>query len=166
MKFYDMDKFKVRLNNFILYSKGWYEPVNKNISKLDFYKKILKLDGYDLIKSYNDVISVILIQFDEYNKFLINNNKNGYSFFQIFNNVKERMSICGISYEEAIISVIMSYFMEMSSDEIELKCPFYDRKLFKNGISFSMFFWKRKVGITYKEQNNFARSMFFKQKII
>lgn len=30
-----------------------YEPVNKNISKLDFYKKILKLDGYDFIKSYN-----------------------------------------------------------------------------------------------------------------
>lgn len=35
------------LNNFILYCKNWYLPVDLNISKFEFIKKILKLDGYE-----------------------------------------------------------------------------------------------------------------------
>lgn len=156
----NMEKFSTRLNNFILFSKGWYESVDKKLPRIELYKKLLKLDGYDFIQSYQDVISIILIQFDEYNKFLIKNGKQTLDFYQFFKFTNDNMYVYGMSYEEAIISVILTYFREMSSEFVIIEKPVYNRKLFKFGIKFSTFFGKYKIGMTYKEQNNYTEKIF------
>ena len=53
---------KVRLNNFILWCKGWYEPIKEDIDFIVQAQKILVLDGYMYC---NNPISISLIFIDE-----------------------------------------------------------------------------------------------------
>ena len=53
---------KVRLNNFILWCKNWYQPIDKEMDIITQAKKILTLDGYS---SLNNPISIVLIFIDE-----------------------------------------------------------------------------------------------------
>ena len=41
----------LRLNNFILWCKNWYVPVNKNMNIFDQVKAALYLDGYIFIRN-------------------------------------------------------------------------------------------------------------------
>lgn len=47
---------KVRLNNFILWCKNWYQPIDNKMDIITQAKKILTLDGY---LSCNNPISSI-----------------------------------------------------------------------------------------------------------
>ena len=42
---------KVRLNNFILWCKNWYQPIDKEMDIITQAKKILSLDGYTSINN-------------------------------------------------------------------------------------------------------------------
>ena len=53
---------KVKLNNFILWCKNWYQPIDKKMDIITQAKKILVLDEY---LSCNNPISIALIFIDE-----------------------------------------------------------------------------------------------------
>ena len=53
---------KVRLNNFILWCKNWYQPIDNKMDIITQAKKILTLDGY---LSCNNPISITLMFIDE-----------------------------------------------------------------------------------------------------
>ena len=53
---------KIRLNNFILWCKGWYQPINTDIDFIAQAQKSLILDGY---LPCNNPISISLIFIDE-----------------------------------------------------------------------------------------------------
>lgn len=71
-------KTTVRLNHFILWCKGWYEhaPITtssyiefkkkyKERTDFDDVKRILKLDGYEYIRTNSDVLCILLNYIDE-----------------------------------------------------------------------------------------------------
>ena len=53
---------KVRLNNFILWCKGWYEPIDSRMNIIAQAQKILTLDDYI---SCNNPIAITLSYIDE-----------------------------------------------------------------------------------------------------
>lgn len=53
---------KVRLNNFILWCKNWYQPVDNRMDIIAQAQKILTLDNY---LPYNNPITIALIFIDE-----------------------------------------------------------------------------------------------------
>ena len=67
-----------RLNHFVLWCKGWYEPVGtRDVARYEDLKKfperddfenliqILKLDGYLFVRNKQDVLSIVLSFMDE-----------------------------------------------------------------------------------------------------
>jgi hypothetical protein len=51
----------LRLNNFILWCKNWYSPIDKNMNVFDQAKAALYLDGYEFIQNKHDIMNIILI---------------------------------------------------------------------------------------------------------
>lgn len=152
--------FQHRLNHFILYSKGWYDfTINNN--KLELYKAILKLDGFEFVRTIHDVVDILLHEFDRYNAFLRKTNPYAsYDFFKINKLINEKITLCKLNYEEALIEVIKAIFNNLSKSEIKLSKPIYSRKMFKQGIIFGGFISKNNIGMTYKEQNMLATKTF------
>lgn len=50
----DYSKDIFPLNHLVLYSKGWYAPINKDEDKFTFLKKVAKLDDYETISLKNN----------------------------------------------------------------------------------------------------------------
>lgn len=152
------------LNNFALFSKGWYSPVNDDEDLLTTVKHVLVLDGYDFISSYNDVLCILLSEIDRYNKYLDSVNARTLDLFTLWKESSEEKNLWhkDISNEEAIVRVIAKFLRYMDSKYIKLQCPFYSRKLTKKyGLTLRPFFYKKsEQGTTYKEMNRVANKYF------
>lgn len=152
------------LNHFALYSKGWYSPVNENEDMLTTLKHVLALDGYEFISNYNNVICILLSEIDRYNKYLDSVNANTLDLFTFYKEISEEKNLWhkDISNEEAIVRVIAKFLRYTDYKYIKLKCPVYNRKLFKKyGLTLQPFFYKKsKQGTTYKEMNRVAKKYF------
>lgn len=154
------------LNNFALFSKGWYSPVNDDEDLLTTVKHVLSLDGYEFISNYNDVLCILLSEIDRYNTYLDSVNAKTLDLFTFWKEFSEEKNLWNkdISNEEAIVRVIAKYLRYMDSKYIKLQCPVYSRKLTKNyGLTLRPFFCKKsKQGTSYKEMNRIANK-YFKQ---
>ena len=143
------------LNNFTLFSKGWYSPVNDDEDLLTTVKHVLALDGYEFISNYNDVLCILLNEIDRYNKYLYSVNTKTLDLFTFYKEISEEKNLWhkDISNEEAIVRVIAKFL---------LQCPVYSRKLTKKyGLTLQPFFYKKsKQGTTYKEMNRVANKYF------
>ena len=152
------------LNNFALFSKGWYSPVKDGEDLLTTLKHVLALDGYDFISNYNDVLCILLSEIDRYNKYLDSVNARTLDLFTLWKETSEEKNLWhkDISNEEAIVRVIAKFLRYMDSKYIKLQCPFYSRKLTKKyGLTLRPFFYKKsKQGTTYKEMNRVANKYF------
>ena len=152
------------LNNFALFSKGWYSPVNDNEDLLTTVKHVLALDGYEFISNYNDVLCILLSEIDRYNKYLDSVNARTLDLFTLWKESSEEKNLWhkDISNEEAIVRVIAKFLRYMDSKYIKLQCPFYSRKLTKKyGLTLRPFFYKKsEQGTTYKEMNRVANKYF------
>lgn len=152
------------LNNFALFSKGWYSPVNDDEDLLTTVKHVLALDGYDFISNYNDVLCILLSEIDRYNKYLNSVNARTLDLFTLWKESSEEKNLWhkDISNEEAIVRVIAKFLRYMDSKYIKLQCPFYSRKLTKKyGLTLRPFFYKKsEQGTTYKEMNRVANKYF------
>ena len=152
------------LNNFALFSKGWYSPVNDDEDLLTTVKHVLALDGYDFISNYNDVLCILLSEIDRYNKYLDSVNARTLDLFTLWKESSEEKNLWykDISNEEAIVRVIAKFLRYMDSKYIKLQCPFYSRKLTKKyGLTLRPFFYKKsEQGTTYKEMNRVANKYF------
>lgn len=152
------------LNNFALFSKGWYSPVNDDEDLLTTVKHVLALDGYEFISNYNDVLCILLNEIDRYNKYLYSVNAKTLDLFTFYKEISEEKNLWhkDISNEEAIVRVIAKFLRYMDSKYIKLQCPFYSRKLTKKyGLTLRPFFYKKsEQGTTYKEMNRVANKYF------
>ena len=152
------------LNNFALFSKGWYSPVNDDEDLLTTVKHVLALDGYEFISNYNDVLCILLNEIDRYNKYLYSVNAKTLDLFTFYKEISEEKNLWhkDISNEEANVRVIAKFLRYMDSKYIKLQCPVYSRKLIKKyGLTLRPFFYKKsEQGTTYKEMNRVANKYF------
>lgn len=98
---------KVRLNNFILWCKNWYQPINKDMSIFEQAKAALYLDDYVCIQNNNDVLNIIMIFIDD----LVDAKLIKPFRLQIFyNKVKSNKYWYNLPDEEALLWTIRNYF--------------------------------------------------------
>jgi hypothetical protein len=126
---------KVRLNNFILWCKGWYESTNEDMDILDEALIALKLDGYEFATKHY-VLGIVLTNLDEMiDKGILSNKINLLRFYQLHKNILEIMHLYNYDYNRAFLSTIRSIFMhEITRNNVKLNPPVYSRKLYKMGF--------------------------------
>lgn len=153
----DYSKEVFPISNFVLYSKGWYQPVNKGEDEFAFIKKILALDDYPFLTNEQDVVLFLLSKVDDYNEYINRVKFNGRILrLNIFESETNRYMITfGYNRQMAQIAAIKSFFLGIA--DIKLQKPIFNRKLYKKGIKFGN--WK--PGMTYKEMNKFVEKFNF-----
>ena len=139
---------KVRLNNFILWCKNWYQPSDKKMNIITQAKKILTLDEY---LSCNNPIPIVLLFIDE----LVEKGIIKPIRLQVWNeDIIRNMATFNISYKEALFYRIKTFFA-IECDSLPLIPPVYSRELYKLG-----FVGPRYMGSSYKMLNHKARKIF------
>lgn len=150
---------KVRLNNFILWCKGWYESVNDEMDILDQALIALKLDGYEFATK-NHVLGILLNCIDEMiDEKIIDSRINALRISRLHQSISENMHFYELNYNEALAFTVMSLFKyELTKDNIKLNPPVYSRKLYKMG-----FVAPKHFGNSYK-MANYKANKFFNEK--
>ena len=139
---------KVRLNNFILWCKNWYQPVDKKMSVIEQAKRILVLDGY---LPNNATITIALLFIDE----LVQKGIIIPIRLQVWNeDITRNMATFNVSYKEALFYRIKTFFA-IECGSLPLKPPVYSREVYKLG-----FVGPRYLGNSYKMLNYKARKIF------
>lgn len=140
---------KVRLNNFILWCKGWYQPIDNSMDIITEARKILTLDDY---LPCNNPISIALIFIDE----LVDKGVIKPIRLQVWNeDIIRWMSMFNMNYNEALLFVIKSFFT-FECFKLPLTPPIYSRKVYKLG-----FVGPSRMGNSYK-MLNYKANKFFK----
>ena len=143
-----------RLNNFILWCKGWYKPTDKNMPLVEEVKKILVLDDYIFCRNMVDVLHIVSMFIDEVNEYYKSKGYSPFSHEKLINNVYENMR-WGFTFEESLLMSYRSFIaFDMANKDVTLKAPIYNKKLRKHG-----FIHDYKHGMTYKEANKFAEQI-------
>lgn len=156
-----------RLNNFILWTKGWYrhpqyvkkEDIIKNSNRTDFddVKMILKLDGYD-VKNNSDVLKILLNYIDDLNDMGITSGMSELRMLVWNSNVEKYMNWTHGDYERSLLSTIREFFAySITKKHIKLNPPIYSRKLYKMG-----FVAPTHLGNSYKMCNSKVKRIFNK----
>ena len=149
-----------RLNNFILWCKGWYVNVDKGADEFELALKALKLDGYKFATT-NDITNIVLNYIDD----LIDNNiikRNiRYLCHSVWNSeINRNMNLFQCDYHHALLYTIKNFFaFEITKKEITLIPPTYTRELYKLG-----FVAPKHFGNSYK-MANFKTHYFFKNNL-
>lgn len=149
----------IRLNNFILWCKNWYNPINRKEDIFVTAKKVLTLDDYFYLKNNQNVMIVINNFIDDllYKNPKIFNNQQ-LSISVLFNDIVKYKNLCQCSFEEAWLRVVKNLFaFNLTLSDIALKPPVYSRKTFKMGLVAPHDF-----GNTYTEQNRNVKKYFNK----
>ena len=139
---------KVRLNNFILWCKDWYQPIDNKMDIITQAKKILTLDGY---LSCNNPISIALIFIDELVEKEIIKPINLFVWNEEINKYK---LVYACDYQSALIYKIRNFF-KFECNKLQLTPPVYSRKIYKLG-----FMGPSYMGNSYKMLNYKARKIF------
>ena len=119
----------VRLNHFILWCKGWYQPINDRRNMLEEAQKILTLDDY--IKD-NNPIAIVLNYIDD----LVKERKIEPIRISTWNSeIVKYMHWFEFDYQTALIYKLRDFFaFEVDAKLFNLTAPVYSRKLFKLGF--------------------------------
>lgn len=118
---------KVRLNNFILWCKGWYEPIDNKVDVITQARKILTLDGY---MPCNNPISITLGYIDD----LVNNGIISPIRLMMWNEeIVKYMSLYEMNYHESLLYRIRNFFA-FECVKLPITPPVYSRKLYKMGF--------------------------------
>ena len=139
---------KVRLNNFILWCKNWYQPIDNKMNIITQAKKILTLDDY---LSCNNPVSIVLMFIDE----LVEKRIIKPIRLHVWNeNIIVGMATYNLTYDESLLHIIKNFF-KFECDKLPLTPPVYSRKVYKLG-----FIGPRYMGNSYKMLNYKARKIF------
>lgn len=139
---------KVRLNNFILWCKNWYQPIDNKMNVITQAQKILTLDEY---LSCNNPILIALNYIDE----LVEKGIIKPIRLQVWNEeIVKYMSIYNVNYNEALLYKIRNFFA-YECPKLTLTQPFYSREVFKLG-----FVGPHYMGNSYKMLNHKVRKIF------
>ena len=141
---------KVRLNNFILWCKGWYEPIDSRMNIIAQAQKILTLDDYI---SCNNPIAITLSYIDE----LVNKGAiKPVSLCVWSGEIAKYMSMFNVNYTEALLYRIKDFFA-FECLGLKLIQPHYSRNVYKLG-----FIPPRQFGNSYKLANYKVNKFFNK----
>lgn len=148
---------QVRLNHFILWCKGWYEPKDKHENVFETLKKVLALDGYECVRSKDSIFNIVLIFIDDLiEKGVVNKNNGPLRFYNIYHSIKQNKNLLYMDDDEALIYAIKNFFaFDLSKEDIKLNPPTYSRRLYKMGLKSPIHF-----GNTYKSQNTYVNNFF------
>lgn len=150
-----MTKNNLRLNNFILWCKNWYWPINKNMNIFDQAKAALYLDGYEFIRNKHDIMNIILGFMDDIDESKILGD-HPFRLQRFYQDTQHNKHWYNMPSDEAFLCAIKDYFaFSIDSKEITLNPPVYSRKVYKLG-----FVGPRQFGNSYKMLNYKARKIF------
>lgn len=139
---------KVRLNNFILWCKNWYQPIDNKMDIITQAKKILTLDGY---LSCNNPIPITLMFIDE----LVEKGIITPIRLHVWNeSIITSMAAYNLTYDESLLYRIKNLF-KFECNKLPLTPPVYSRKVYKLG-----FIGPHYMGNSYKMLNYKARKIF------
>lgn len=146
---------KIRLNNFILWCKGWYQPIETDINFIAQAQKALVLDGY---MPCNNPISISLGFIDE----LVEKNIISPIKLNIWDQeINKYMNLYKLDYHNAILFKIKMFFaFEIEQDAISLNPPIYNKTIYKLG-----FIGPKNLGNSYK-MLTYKANKYFNKKII
>ena len=145
---------KVRLNNFILWCKNWYQPIDNRMDMIAEAQKILTLDGY---LSCNNPISIALGYINE----LVDAGVIKRIRLQDWNaDMIRHMTMFHVNYNEALLYRIRNFFA-FECSKLSLTPPIYSRKIFKMG-----FVAPRCFGNSYTLANYKVKQYFNKNNIM
>ena len=143
---------KIRLNNFILWCKGWYQPIKTDMDFIAQAQKSLILDGY---LPCNNPISISLIFIDELvEKHIISPIK-----LNVWNQeINSYMNLYQLDYHNAMLFKIKNFFaFEIKRDALSLNPPVYNRNTYKLGFT-----GPKHMGNSYKMLTHKADKFFKK----
>lgn len=142
----------LRLNNFILWCKGWYRPVKDELPIFEQAKIALRLDGYELIKHENDVLNIVTLFVDDLVESKTIRPFKTQILFQEINRYKYWYKATD---NEALLWFFHDYFAyELTRKELKLNPPIYNRRLFKLGFK-----GPHNLGNSYKMLNYKAKNI-------
>lgn len=150
-----MTKENVRLNNFILWCKGWYRPVYSGMDIYSQARLALKLDGYEFLRTNDEVINIINIFIDD---MVENGIFKPMRLHWLYSEIL-KFEQYGATRSDALLIALRDYFAyNIDRDMITLRPPVYNRSVFKLGFTAP-----KNLGNTYKMQNDKANKFFSKQ---
>lgn len=142
---------KVRLNNFILWCKNWYQPIDNKIDIITEARKILTLDDY---LPCNNPISIALCYIDE----LVDKGMIKPIRLLIWNEeIVKFMSMYNVNYNEALLYRIRNFFA-FECDKLPLMPPIYSKQVCKLGFIAPTY-----LGNSYKLANYKVNKIFNKK---
>lgn len=159
-----------RLNHFVLWCKGWYESVvTSRAQRYGYLKKfkerdvfedviqILKLDGYVLAKSRNDVLTILLNFIDELvDRKVLTKGCHPLRMIVWHGELQKYFKWTGGDFERSLLLVIRDFFKyHIDSKCFDLTPPEYSRALFKMG-----FVCPSHYGNSYKMCNHKVKQLF------
>ena len=141
---------KNRLNNFILWCKGWYRPINADMDFIVQAQKALVLDDY---MPCNNPISISLSFIDE----LVEKKIIPPIRLHIWNQeINSYMNMYQLDYHNAMIFRIKNFFaFELEYSTLPLNPPVYNRTTYKLG-----FMGPKHMGNSYKMLTYKANKFF------
>lgn len=143
-----------RLNNFILWCKGWYKPTDKNIPLVEEVKKVLALDEYIFCRNMANVLHIVSTFVDELNDYYKTKDYSPFNHEKLIRSVYEYLRY-GYDYEEALLMSYRNFIaFDLMNKDVTLKAPIYSKALRKKG-----FIHDYKHGMTYKEANKYAEQI-------
>lgn len=142
---------KVRLNNFVLWCKTWYQSIDDRVDIITQARKILTLDGY---LSCNNPIAISLNYIDDLVKDGI---IKPIKLMRWNEEIVMYMSMYNINYNEALLYRIRNFFA-FECGKLPLDPPIYSRKIYKLG-----FIAPKQLGGSYKLAN-YKANKFFNEK--
>lgn len=152
-----MTRENLRLNNFILWCKNWYDPIDKNMNVFDQVKAALYLDGYQFIQTRHDVMNIILGFMDDLSDSKILGD-HPFRLQRFYQDVQSNKHWYQMPSDEAFLWAIRNYFaFSIGSKDVKLNPPVYNRKVYKLG-----FVGPRHMGNSYKMLNHKANNFFNK----
>ena len=152
------EKYNPRLNNFILWCKGWYIPTDKYIDIFEQAAMALKLDGY-VLATRKYVVDIALNYIDELVDKNVFNGRPNYLRCHVWNqNVCIMMHLHNVDYNKAVLMVVRNFFaFHIDNTVMTLNPPVYSRELYKLG-----FVAPKEYGNSYKMANSKVKEIFKK----
>lgn len=162
-------KNNVRLNNFILWCKGWYiqfpikyktydeyiSSKDKDRTEFEDVKRILKLDGYEYVRTESEVLCILLNFIDELIDNGVLSGKNELRMVNWNSNLQKYINLTK-DYNRALLLTIRDLFAySVCRDDLKLNPPIYNRKVYKLG-----FVGPVHLGNSYKMLNCKAKRFF------
>lgn len=146
---------KIRLNHFILWCKGWYEPIDNKVDIITQARKILTLDDY---LPCNNPISIALGYVDD----LVKDGTIPPIRLMIWNEeIVKYMSLYATNYHESLLYRIINFFA-FECTKLRLTPPIYSRKLYKMGFVAPKQFGNSYKLINYKVNKFFNKNNYGK----